>query len=366
MANIGNQLTSSVFVCDTFSGTGSQTVFTGLTFAPAATAAIAVFVGGSYTSPTLYSVAGTTLTFTSAPTAGTNNIKVLHLGVGQTAVVPADGSVSNVKIQATGTANSTTYLRGDQTWAPLSNTAISGYITASQLETSLNLQSKTITLPANTGFDYASSSDPAYNTNPSKGVGSAWKNTTSGEIFICTDATSNVNIWKGTNGNTIAAEFVLYNKLSGANIDQTSWNWTYSQAVSTHNFSNDSNGLYIYDVGTGSTYAGVYTYAYTTATIAIPSYAANCEITMYVQVKDSNQQDTGGSIIVSFGSTQNSGDFIEYDVGGNHLGTQDDVTITFNVPVSSIAGTNKYFRTYGAGGQYCNVIYYIKKIRFIV
>ena len=98
MSYIGNRVTSSTFVVDVFSGTGGQTVFTGLTFAPAGTAAIAVFVGGSYQSPTSYTVSGTTLTFNIAPSAGSNNIQVLHLGVGATSITVSDGSITEAKI----------------------------------------------------------------------------------------------------------------------------------------------------------------------------------------------------------------------------------------------------------------------------
>ena len=98
MAAIGNQLTSTSFVVDTFSGTGSQTSFTGLTFSPASTAAIAVHVAGVYQAPSVYSLSGTTLTFSSAPALGTSNIQVLHLGTGATAGVPSDGSVTTAKI----------------------------------------------------------------------------------------------------------------------------------------------------------------------------------------------------------------------------------------------------------------------------
>ena len=38
-------------------------------------------------------------------------------------------------------------------------------------------------------------SDPAIGTNPSGGVGSVWQNTTSGEMFICTNATAGSNTW---------------------------------------------------------------------------------------------------------------------------------------------------------------------------
>ena len=40
-----------------------------------------------------------------------------------------------------------------------------------------------------------SASDPAINTNPSGGVGTLWGNTTSGELFACSDATTDSNVW---------------------------------------------------------------------------------------------------------------------------------------------------------------------------
>ena len=51
-------------------------------------------------------------------------------------------------------------------------------------------------------FDYTSGSSPVVTTNPSS-VGSTWINTTSGEIFVATDITSNENVWQGTAGNTV-------------------------------------------------------------------------------------------------------------------------------------------------------------------
>ena len=39
-------------------------------------------------------------------------------------------------------------------------------------------------------------SDPTISTNPSGGVGTEWQNTTSGEVFVCTDATAGENVWK--------------------------------------------------------------------------------------------------------------------------------------------------------------------------
>lgn len=99
MAYIGNQPTSAPFITDVFSGDAATTQFTGLTFAPAATSSIAVFVDGAYQRPTTdYTVSGTVLNFSSAPTSGSSNIVILHLGVGAAATtVVADGSVTQAK-----------------------------------------------------------------------------------------------------------------------------------------------------------------------------------------------------------------------------------------------------------------------------
>ena len=43
-------------------------------------------------------------------------------------------------------------------------------------------------------------SDPAVNTNPSGGVGTAWVNKSSGEMFVCKDATTDANVWVNIGG----------------------------------------------------------------------------------------------------------------------------------------------------------------------
>lgn len=100
MAYIGNSVQSVPFITDTFSGNGSAVNFT-LTRAPAGTASIAVFISGTYQAPTTYSLTADIITFVSAPSAGINNIVVLHLGNGSTTQVPSDGSVTTQTI-ATG------------------------------------------------------------------------------------------------------------------------------------------------------------------------------------------------------------------------------------------------------------------------
>lgn len=80
-----------------FSGNGSTTVFTLSTAATFSTAADVYISGVAQRVTTDYTVSGTTLTFTTAPPSGTNNIyvRIVSSYAGGT---PNDGSVSTVKI----------------------------------------------------------------------------------------------------------------------------------------------------------------------------------------------------------------------------------------------------------------------------
>lgn len=115
MSYIGASPTTSAFVTDTFSANGSGTVFT-LSAAPANTNSILVAVSGVLQDPSTYSVAGTTLTFSAAPPAGTGNISVRFLGI------PASG----VTTTAYRTVTEFTATAGQTTFTPPSYTA--GYI----------------------------------------------------------------------------------------------------------------------------------------------------------------------------------------------------------------------------------------------
>ena len=50
-----------------------------------------------------------------------------------------------------------------------------------------------------------SASNPTITTNPSTGVGTEWINTTSGDVFLCTDATTDANWWINQRGDSIKA-----------------------------------------------------------------------------------------------------------------------------------------------------------------
>ena len=87
---------------DEFNGNGSTTAFT-LTQVPSASNAanFIVFVDNvfqRYGSSYAYTVNGTTITFTSAPPSGTNNIQVTQLSQQNTLNSVADGAITQAKL----------------------------------------------------------------------------------------------------------------------------------------------------------------------------------------------------------------------------------------------------------------------------
>ena len=206
MSYIGNRVTSTPFIVDVFSGTGAQLAFTPLTFAPAGTAAIAVFVGGSYQSPTSYSLSGTTLTFNSAPAAGTNNIQVLHLGVGATSITVSDGSITTAKIAANAVVTAD-IADGNVTTAKLATTGVTAgtYGGASNVSVITVGVDGRVTSASNVAFSSgaAISITNDVNTNADTFFPLLSNNVTSGTLAAAN--TSNTKLFYNANTGTLTA-----------------------------------------------------------------------------------------------------------------------------------------------------------------
>ena len=98
--------TAAVITAEDFSGTGSQTVFT-MSVTPANSESVIIAISGVVQDPSNYTVSGTTLTFSTAPPLGTNNISCRYLALptvtsGTAAVVNATNGiiVNNSQIAA--------------------------------------------------------------------------------------------------------------------------------------------------------------------------------------------------------------------------------------------------------------------------
>jgi len=123
--------TASSYI-DEFNGDGSTTAFT-LTRTPSSTdgSNFIVYIdnvyqreGGSYA----FTVSGSTITFTSAPSSGTNNIQVYQLATANAVATVTDGAVTTAKL-ANGSVTTAKINDGDVTLAKLASDASSGLIT---------------------------------------------------------------------------------------------------------------------------------------------------------------------------------------------------------------------------------------------
>ena len=96
-----------------------------------------------------FTVSGSTMTFTSAPPSG-STVKILNIARHQVDIgKPSAGTVGTSELSATGTASSSTYLRGDNSWATVStpitalnNASANELLTVGSTTTELDAESK--------------------------------------------------------------------------------------------------------------------------------------------------------------------------------------------------------------------------------
>ena len=97
MSYIGSTPTTQSFIAGTdyFNGDGSTTAFT-LSRSVVSVNDIEAVINNVEQQPnTAYTVSGTTITFTSAPSAGTNNVYVRYLSTTTQSITPSQGTVGN-------------------------------------------------------------------------------------------------------------------------------------------------------------------------------------------------------------------------------------------------------------------------------
>ena len=167
-------------VCDTMVGDGSTTTMTiGATQeVPGSVNNVSVYFDGVAQRPTTdYTLSYKTVTFTTAPE---NAVKVTCLSYANEFL----DVISDATVYSTGIEDNA--------------------VTAAKLGSTIASSKLTGTLPALDGSALTgvgvtpittSASDPLVTTNPSGGLGTIWANSTSGEMYVLTDATTNANVW---------------------------------------------------------------------------------------------------------------------------------------------------------------------------
>lgn len=140
-----SQVQFSTLDAQAFNGDGSTTAFT-LNRAVSIAASIEVTVNNVQQSPYdgSYTVNGTTtLTFSEAPSSGTDNIYVRFLDYPLASITPGNDTVGIDQLSATGTPSSSTFLRGDNSWQAVS-------VTPTAVSSQANSATDYFALPAGT------------------------------------------------------------------------------------------------------------------------------------------------------------------------------------------------------------------------
>jgi len=186
MAYLGkalNSISTANIAVDTMTGDGSTNTMS-ISLGSKLTDSVnnvSVFISGVFQRPgTDYTLSGSTITFTTAPSDGYSVVAVSKGDSWKDVVADAtvygsalaDNSLTDAKIIGLDASKLTGAMP-----------AIDG--------------SAVTNLPAT---HTVSSNDPATDTNPSEGVGALWINSTSGETFLCTDATTDENVWFNVGG----------------------------------------------------------------------------------------------------------------------------------------------------------------------
>ena len=87
-----------------------------------------------------------------------------------------------------------------------------------------------------------SASDPAIDTNPSGGVGSEWINSTSGKQYICTDATTDENVWKNVGAGSGDIEpYTFQGTQYGYRAGGYNLSTSYQDVIEKYSFTSDGN-----------------------------------------------------------------------------------------------------------------------------
>lgn len=242
MAYIGNTPTQQAFTpaVDFFNGNGSTVAFT-LSRPVASVAQVQAVVENVPQKPNdAFTVSGNTITFTSAPPSGTSNIYVYYTSPITQVIAPSQGTVGTAQLQdgavitqdiadsavttakiansavttakiadanvtiaklsATGTPSSTTYLRGDNTWATVSSGGVTSAVAGNGISVSGATGAVTFSLAA-----------PSYNTVGSYITGYCAPNgssaITSGSTYSAGTGTFQVQayeIWQGQTTNNLS------------------------------------------------------------------------------------------------------------------------------------------------------------------
>ena len=289
MSYLGNTPTTQSFISGTdyFNGTGSQTAFT-LSRTVASVNDIQAVVNNVVQVPNdAYTISGTTITFTSAPSAGTNNVYVRYLSTTTQAITPSQGTVGWNQLnsdtqQDLGISFKNRIINGnmviDQRNAGASVTPTNGQFSVDRWEAYLTQASK-YSLQQNAG----SVTLPAGFTNYLGATSLSAYSVAAGDIFGVRQQIEGFNTadlgWGTANAKTVTLSFLVRSSLTGTfggSLSNNAWNRSYpfTYTISSANtweqksitIAGDTSGTWLttngvgirllFGLGVGSTFNG--------------------------------------------------------------------------------------------------------------
>ena len=203
-----------------FSGNGSTTAFT-MNVNPANSASVLVAINGVTQDPVNYTVSGTTLTFSTAPATGTNNISVRYLGVPSTTAV-SSFSAGTTGFSPTSAASGAVTLSGTLVVANGGTgltTLTSGYVPYGAGTAALN-SSSTFTFDGTTLFSPSASysGNLTFTGTASKILGDFSNATLANRTVIQTSTTNgSTGVYVVPNGTSTAASIQALNAATPTN-----------------------------------------------------------------------------------------------------------------------------------------------------
>ena len=168
-----------------------------------------------------------------------------------------------------------------------------------------------------TGTDTAlsGSSDPTISTNPTNGVGTKYKNTTSGEMYICTDATAGANVW--TNVGEGTGDIVPW--LFGGTIRGFAAGNESSNVIDSFSFASDGNATDHGDLTVArSTKAGHSSSTHGYVSSGSASAASDKTIDKFTFASTGNATDVGDLTQIMTNSTGQSSQTHGFTSGGDN------------------------------------------------
>ena len=185
-----------------------------------------------------------------------------------------------------------------------------------------------------------SASDPVITTNPAGGVGSLWANTTSGEVYCCTDATAGANVWTNVGGGSGDVENQNSHK-PGTTYGYHCGGYypsTRSNVIERFSFTSDGNGADVGDlIGICQSGAGsdATAYGYHSGTNTPPGYTNTIE--KFQMVASANSTDIGNLTVARGYAAGQSSLTYGYVAGGYHGGSPDTSDVIDKFPFASDA-----------------------------